>query len=125
MIRPSTTSWSVEQLSRASGAVMAISAGVRRNPLARGQRWPSASIGPPQNGHGAPAGGDDRLGAGRERPRHRGGHPHQQHLLGLGLLDRQVDQLLLGGLDRELHLDLDDREHLDHDPLVARRPRTA
>ena len=72
---------------------------------------------------GSPSGGDDGLRAGRERARHRRGQPHEEDLLGLGLLDGQVHQLLLGGLDRDLDLDLGDREDLDDDPLVLAVPR--
>ena len=112
----------VEQLTHGSRAGHDDQLRVRRYPLERGHRWPSASIGPPQKGHGArPAATTDSARAAKDRAI-AGGHPHQQHLLGLRLLDRQVDQLLLRGLDRELHLDLDDREHLDDHPLVVGVP---
>ena len=102
-----------------AGLVQAL---VRRKPLARGHRCPSASMGPPQNGHeGRPAATSDSARVENDRAIGAGSRTRRS-LLRLGLLDRQVDQPLLVGLQRRLDLDLRHREDLDHDPLVCGVP---
>ena len=74
MIRPCTTRSPVEQrVSRAP-----VTGHRRRKPLARGHRWPSGSIGPPQNGQLGRPGGEHLLGPLDERARHGRRDPDQE-----------------------------------------------
>ena len=88
----------------------------RRKPLARTHRWPSGSIGLPQNGQVGATGADHLAGALDERPGAAGRDPDHEHLLGL-----RLGEVLLH-LVRGDHGGLVEREDLDHDAFVGGVP---
>ncbi len=92
----------------------------RRNPLARTHRWPSGSTGLPQNGQGGRPASTTCSARAQNARATPGGDPHQQQLVGLGLLEGLLGELV--ELIRRHHGGLAEREDLDHHPLVPGVP---